>query len=41
MYNRVVRTVNVYEYIFASIGRLPILRYQVLQVPEGIFGLYD
>ena len=42
MYNLVVlvRTANVYSYIPASLGRRPILRYQVLQVHKILYSLY-
>ena len=41
MYNRVVLVCTVNVYIPASLGRWLILRYQVLQIPYGMFGLYD
>ena len=41
MYNRVVLVCTVNVYIPASLGRRPIHRYQVLQVPKGMFDPYD
>ena len=40
MYNRVVLVCTVNVYIPASLGRQPILRYQVLQVPKKLYSLY-
>ena len=40
MYNRVVLVCTVNAYIPASLGRRPILRYQVLDVPKKLYSLY-
>ena len=39
MYNRVVLVCTVSVYIRASLGRRPILRYQVLQVRKKVYSL--